>query len=494
MRIQTRRQQIQELQAENRRLVKTQELIVDNKRLKKVQELIVDNILAVQEKDATYTGNRYKTYSEAVLEVANKYSGVSDWGVLQVGNIIDLRAAYIIGQGIKISKVEAEGEDATAEYDFAQRFIDKNELDHELAQDLAREAEIEGKTLIKLFPIETINITAGEFPSEVDIVMRWISWTTNKYIVKVSPDDYLQLESVTWDPPAGTRITLMPEQCVYKRFGGRLDIPNETMPRVAKCLTQIENLDMALRDWRQINRLYAAPTPHVECVDAAQAKRINEGMEGVNWKIGKFFAHTGKFEYAQPDASGQKAIEEEIITLMKVISGTTGIPINALGCPELTTKYGADSQGMLDLIAMSTSKEREVWRAAYQEIIEKAMLMWNAITKKTPLRPELIKVEIPVVTAEQWERIVSTWLQLFNSQAITLPTLLRQVPGLDVDAETEALKEEADEKMEKFSSQLSEPDVNLVGEDELADRATRIQDYQARRRLENKPFFSKRGV
>jgi len=451
MEIRTRRRQIQELQA-------------DNKRLVKIQELIVDNILAVQEKDATYTGNRYKDYNSAVTELANKYSGTADWGVLQAGNIIDLRAAYIIGQGLKVSKVEGEdGEDATPEYEFAQRFIDKNELDHELAQDLAREAEIEGKTLIKLLPVNSDDESAIE---GTDIVMRWISWTTNKYTVNMSPSDYLQLENVTWNPAGGSLVTLNPEQCVYKRFAGRLDIPNETMPRTAKCLTQIENLDMALRDWRQIDKLYAAPTPHVECADAAQAKQINEAMDKVNWKIGKFFAHTGKFEYAQPSSEGQKAIESEIITLMKVISGTTGVPLNALGCPELTTKYGADSQGMLDMISMSTSKEREVWRGAYQEIIEKAMRMWNAKTGRTPLRPELVRIDIPVVTAEQWERLVSTWLPMKNSDVITLKTMLNQVPGLDVEAELAAKEEEDAGAMERFNAQKIAPTDGDGNDDE----------------------------
>jgi len=437
MRIQTRRRQIQELEAENRRLVK-------------VQELIVDNILTVQETDVTWTGNRYKTYDTAVQNVALKYAGNADWGVLQVGNIVDLRAAYVIGQGIKLSLAEDEDAENSPELKFAKRFIAKNELDHELPQDLAREAEIEGKTLIKLFPLKSDDEAAVE---GVDVALRWVSWTTNKYKVIVNADDYLQLGSVTWQPASGSLVTLKPEQCVYKRFAGRLDIPNETMPRVAKCLTQIENLDMALRDWRQINKLYAAPTPHVECENAQQAKEINDAMTAVNWKIGKFFAHTGTFGYAQPSSEGQKAIESEIITLMKLISGTTGVPIHFLGAPELTTKYGAANEGLLELIAMSTSKEREIWRAAYQETLDKAMLMWNAETGRTPLRPGVVKVKIPLITAEQWGRIVSTWLQLYNSDAITLKTLLGNVPGLDVEAELAGVEAEKEAGMERFNKQ-----------------------------------------
>jgi hypothetical protein len=477
MRIQTRRQQIQELQTENRRLAQ-------------VQELLVDNILAIQESDVTWTGNRYKSHDTAVTEVAKKYSGTSDWGVLQVGNIVDLRAAYIIGQGLKVSKVEAEGEDATPEYEFVQRFIDKSELDHELAQSLAREAEIEGKTLIKLFPMKSDEEGAIE---GIDIAIRWVSWTTNKYTVKVSASDYLQLESVEWNPPAGATVTLTPEQCVYKRFGGRLDVPNETMPRVAKCLTQIENLDMALRDWRQINKLYAAPTPHVQCDNAQQAKEVNDAMDKVNWKIGKFFAHTGVFGYAQPSSEGQKAIESEIITLMKLISGTTGVPIHFLGAPELTTKYGAASEGLLELIAMSTGKEREVWRGAYQEIIEKAMLMWNRETGKTPLRPEMIKVDIPVVTAEQWERIVGTWLPMKTAGEITRKTFLSQVPGLDVEAEMEALEKEDTGALDKFTNQ---PDPNADPDAEDQPPAGNVDNVtgQVLRYKSNPGNFAKKGA
>jgi hypothetical protein len=436
------RRQVQEMEAQITKLVKIQELLIN------------DNILTVQQMETNYSGNRYKTYDAAVLELARKYAGLSDWGVLQAGNIIDLRAAYIVGQGIKVSKVEAEGEDANPEYDFAQRFIEVNSLDHELPQDLAREAEIEGKTLIKLFP------RVDPEDNETDILLRWVSWTSNGYTVKVDAEDYMVLDSVSWDPTGGSPVMLTPDKCVFKRFGGRLDIPNETMPRTAKCLTQIENLDMALRDWREINRLYAAPTPHVQCETPQQAKTMNEDIEKINWKVGKFLAHTGVFGYAQPSSEGQKAIESEIITLMKLISGTTGVPINFLGAPELTTKMGSDSQALLDLISMSTSKEREIWRGAYQELLEKAMLMWNFETKKTALRPDMIKVDLPVVTAAQWDRIVSTWLPLKNAGEITRKTLLGQIPGIDAEKEIEALDEESATTLDKFSTQNPPVDPN----------------------------------
>jgi hypothetical protein len=489
MRIQTRRQQIQELQGENQQ------------QKARIQELVVaqDNILTLTtQANKKYTGNRYNTYETAVPALALAYSGGSDWGGLQAGNIVDLRAAYIVGQGIKISKnatADAKGKapDADREYAFAQRFIKANKLDHELPQDLAREGELEGKTLIKLFPREE---KENGFEG-MDIILRWVSWTTNKYMVEVDKEDYLKLDKVTWTPSGGSLASLTPEECVYARFAGRLDIPNETMPRAAKCLTQIEDLDMALWDWRRINNLFAAPVLHIQCDTPEQAQKMAAAIESVNFLIGKAFAHTGVLNYAQPSAEGQKAIESEILTKMKLISGTTGVPINALGAPELTTKMGADSQAQLDLIAMSTMKEREVWRGTYQELIEKAMRMWNLTTRKTPLRPELIKVELPVVTEAQWERIVSTWLPVRTAKEITQKTFLSQIPGIDAEAEIEALDEEDAENMEKFSdAQDDDADPNAdPNEDQNADEqgSGKVPQPQGRGRFPNQGTRMKQG-
>jgi len=138
---------------------------------------------------------------------------------------------------------------------------------------------------------------------------------------------------------------------------------------------------------------------------------------------------------------------------MKLISGATGVPIHFLGAPELTTKYGADSSGLLELIAMSTAKEREIWRGAYQELLAKAMQMRNAIEKKTPLNPDLVRVELPQVTKEQWDRITTVWMALYREGAIQHTTLLEQIPGVNVDDEVKAKKEADASVLEELKSE-----------------------------------------
>ena len=415
------------------------------KRLRFIQENML--VAGDAEAQAKYKGNNYPSYDKAVNEISRKYQGIADWGVLQTGNVIDLRAAFIIGQGLKLT---AKAEDAEDEMAFAQKFIEDNGLDHELAQDLAKEAEIEGKMLLKLFP-ETI-ADINESGKRTKIMLRWVSWTQTKYTINTDANDYAKIEKAIWKEVDKAEENLEPSTFVYKKFGGRLNMPNDAMPRVGKCLTQIDNLDKALRDWREIDRLFSSPTPDFECETAEDAKACNEWLEKVNWKIGKGFAHTGKFSYKQPDASGQQAIETEIITLMKMISGTTGIPIHFLGAPELTTKYGAANESLLELIEASTSKEREIWKGGYQELITKAMLMWNTESKiGERLDPTKVGVELVRITQAQWDRIEKIYLPMFLGGALTLPGLLAQVPGFDVEAEKKRRDEEDGKALEKFT-------------------------------------------
>jgi len=418
------------------------------KHLRSVQENML--VAGDAEQQAKYKGNNYQTYEKAVNEISRKYQGIADWGILQTGNVIDLRAAFIIGQGLKLT---AKTEDAENEMAFAQKFIEDNGLDHELAQDLAKEAEIEGKMLIKLFA-ESIADPNDETKKRTKIMIRWVSWTQTKYKIETDANDYAKIEKAIWKEEGKSSETLEPPIFVYKKFGGRLNMPNDAMPRVGKCLTQIDNLDKALRDWRKINELYAAPTPDFECETAQEAEACNLWLTKVNWKIGKGFAHTSKFSYKQPDASGQQAIENEIITLMKMISGTTGVPIHFLGAPELTTKYGAANESLLELIEASTSKEREIWRGGYQELITKAMLMWNAESQLTPLDPNKVGVELVRITQAQWDRIEKVYLPMFLGAALTLPGLLEQVPGLDVKAEQKRRDEEDGKAFEKFTKKI----------------------------------------
>ena len=52
---------------------------------------------------ASSRGNPYRTYQGAITALAQKYEGTAQYGVNQIRNIIDIRSAFIIGQGIQLN-------------------------------------------------------------------------------------------------------------------------------------------------------------------------------------------------------------------------------------------------------------------------------------------------------------------------------------------------------------------------------------------------------
>ena len=106
----------------------------------KVQEILVDNILTLQEVQKTYTGNDYKKYETAVKEISDKYNNKADWGCLQTGTIIDLRSAFILGDGIHVSHTTETRGEAEKELQWVKDFFSWNDLESEGAQELVKEA------------------------------------------------------------------------------------------------------------------------------------------------------------------------------------------------------------------------------------------------------------------------------------------------------------------------------------------------------------------
>lgn len=427
--------------------------------LKQWQSFIIDDILTARAADSTnYTGNEYRSYGPAVKEISNKYKGNADWGVFQTGNIIDLRAAFIISEGINVI---GDKKDAAKELEFAEAFLKYNDLDREVPQELAKEAEIEGKILLKLAWEET-----DKKDKEAGMVsLRFISWTDKNYKIKNAPEDYMDYIEAVWRPKSGKEETLKKHEFVYKKFGGRVSAPNDAQPKVMKCLTQIEYLDKALRDWREIDRLFATPTPHIECETPQQAAKIMEEIKSnPNFKIKKFLAHTGKFSFAGPDIRGMTSLENEIITLAKMISGATGIPVHFLGLPDLLSNR-ATASNLGQLIYASTSKERQIWMGAYEESIAKAMVMYNknALAQKSgALDPSKITVEIPFPSEESWLHYEKVWLPLWLSGKISDELALSLLPGIDAKAEMERRKKDEETEFKKAMAENEELKLKLA--------------------------------
>lgn len=430
--------------------------------VKRLVHLVKDDILTLQEKTTRYKGNKYTSYKSAVKEINKKYNGTADWGVLQTGSIIDLRAAFIIGEGLKIVK---KADDANAEYDWAQEFLEYNDLDQEVCQEFAKEAEIEGKIAIKLTEEETPDSTKEK--KKYMVSTRYVSWTEKGYVITANPQDYMKYEKMTWRPKDKDKDeTLKEANFVYKKFGGRINKPNSATPKIMRCLTQVEDLDKALRDYREINKIFAGPILAAECKNKEDVTSTREALSDKNWTIKKIFIATSKLYYAQFDIKGVESLENEIVTLAKMISGTTGIPVHFLGFPELMSNR-AVAENLMQLVHAATIKERETWIGAYEEVIAKSMALYNdkafpKLSKLKTLDPSKIGVEIPMITREHWDHLEKIYLPAAIAGKISDEAFQEKIPGFDI---------EADQKRKETKEASEFEQIKKENEEMKADRA-----------------------
>jgi hypothetical protein len=453
--------QVQEMQRKNRQLEK------QIKNYQHVQELLTKDILTLRETESTVKGNDYQQYATAVQAISNKYNNAADWGCMQTGIIIDLRAAFILGEGVQIIPTTKTKDEAQREMQWANDFLDYNDLDAEMAQEIAKEAEIEGKIALKLY------YDKEEFKGWPGMVsVRYISWLTKHYEVETDPQDYLWYKKLKWMPTSKDKAEELGEdEFVYKKFGGRLNKPNEAQPKIMRALTAIDKLDKALWDLRRINHLFASPTPNFEVDDPRKVNAILEYLKDINWKFGKALVHTAKFSMVGPDSAGVANLVEEITTWAKIVSGITGVPIHYLGFLDLL-KNRATGENTRELIMAVTEKERKIWIGAYEELLIKAMKMFNEKanaqkSKERQLDPYRIKVTIPHITQEHWDRIEKVLIPAAVGGIVSKEYVASQIPGVDMQEEADRkTKRDADEAArakEEFEALKAQMDAGQIG-------------------------------
>ena len=449
MSIFSKRAEIQELRKQTALLTK------QVKGYKEVQELLVKDILSLKEVTMAYKGNDYPEYKTAIQDIADKYNNKADWGCTQTGTIIDLRAAFILGEGVQIVHTTKTRAEAERELQWAADFLEYNDLDGEMAQEIAKEAEIEGKCAIRLFyDVEPWK----DWPGMVSA--RFMSWLSLKYTIDVDPNDYFWYKKLHWDATATVQAGSVDEpEFVYKKFGGRISEPNEAQPKIMKCLTIVDRLDKALRDLREIDHLFASPTPDFECDEAKQVDQILKYIEDTNWKIGKAIIHTGRFSLKGPEGTGVENLIREIELCVKMISGTTGIPIHFLGLLDLL-KNRATGDNTRELVMAATVRERHIWLAVFNEMIDKAMLLFNAkvnaqMSKEKQLDPMRVKVDIPLITQEHFDRLEKVYIPAALGGIVSKEFVASQIPGVDMEAEAERKKQRDVEDVARAKEEMA---------------------------------------
>jgi hypothetical protein len=161
-------------------------------RLAEIEGFVIDDVSdRATSGTSRYSGNSYTSYEAIIEELAKKYQAKSKWGCVQLGNIVDTRAAFIIGQGLAVSPVGLDGKDPDSEskeMKFAKEFLEYNDLDREMIQEYAKEGEIEGCFLGVLAWVE----------EDQQVSLRFMSRVETKYKVIHPKNDYSWYQKIEW--------------------------------------------------------------------------------------------------------------------------------------------------------------------------------------------------------------------------------------------------------------------------------------------------------
>jgi len=417
----------------------------------RAQQLVLDwetFMTGQRDTDLTHvsSGNNYPAYDEAIKELSRKYEGIAEWGCDQARTIVDVRAAFTIGNGIQVVEIdpvtgkamlESSGK-AQKEQDFIQQFIQHNNLDEEAVQEYAKEAELEGRILFRLIPNAD-----GE-----NIDLRFLSYNTNHYKVISDPKDYQKYDRVEYKL-LGADVVLNSGEFIYKKFAGRVDKVNDIMPKTATILRKLEDLDKAMKDLRSINNLFTSPTPHFNCEDSNTANSLYKLLKDMNWKIGKFLVTSkSTFTMVGADAAGAASLIQEITNIVKIISGVVGIPVHFLGLPDLMSNRST-STDMFEMIIACTNRERKTWIGMYEEVFNEALKLSN-LAFNTTFKEDVVSCDIPQITAEKIRALSEVWLPLFQANVVDLDYMLSMIPNAD----PKRIKENAEKEAQKILDQM----------------------------------------
>ena len=383
----------------------------------------------------TIRKNNFQTYSSQVNQILKNYNATSEYGPTMTKAVIDMRTAFICGGGITVKTKPASAQA------WVDSFMKVNKLNGSKFQELVELEEKEGKSLIILK-------REGTGP-DAPIRIKLQPWTAINY--EIDTDIYGDPVVATLaDGGNGPRSPYQKESFVYIHVGGCLNDINISPPRIASCLTQIENYERGLYDLRENNHLYGRSTPLINTKDKSDANYMQAKINKENWTIGKYLIGPFTAGYLIPDQGALATLSGEMGLNAKIISSVTGLPVHWIGWTDLMSNR-ATAETLDELIKFATKKERTYTIEGMDELIQKAAA--KARNGGQAIPEFELEIELPNITSADLKALIEVFQPLWLDKIISKQTLQGMVPGINPEKENKQIEKEAKE------DELKRPEV-----------------------------------
>lgn len=378
--------------------------------------------------------NNFGTYSKQVYQIRDNYNAVTDYGASMTKSIIDMRVAFICGGDISVSAGPGQK--------WVDKFLKDNNLNGSGLIDIVELAEKEGKNLF----IIRREGTGADAP----IKYKLIPWTEIEYdVIFDQYRDPVKVEIKGKESDSEKIIkqrTYIQDEFEYIYYGGCLDDINISPPRIASCLTQIENYERALYDLRENNHYFGRTTPLIQTKDARDANYVQQKINDTDWTIGKYLVGPLNGKMLSPGIEALEAIKGEMALNAKVISTVTGLPVHWIGWTDLMSNR-ATAETLDEIIKFATKKERLKLVEGLKRVIYKAAAKARAGGQTVPEFE--VEIELPNITSADLKALMEVYYPLWVDKIISTQFLRGLIPDIDPDQEKKQIEKEQKEENEK---------------------------------------------
>lgn len=398
------------------------------------------------------TVNAYNTYESQVGETYRKYNSFASFGCQQARAVVDLRVAFICGEGISVS-VKDEN---TSKW--IEDFLEKNKLDGTNFINAVKGSEMAGQSLFLLKPTtwqgDELYIKSLRIPYQITTPYRPV------YSDPLAKDEVMSIMIKR----EGMWVNAGFNNFVYVRTGG--DDANSEGPvtKVGVILTDLENYDRAIKDMRRNNHIFARITPNFQTKTSQETGSTVKWLTEKKWKLGEAVVGTAEFEYKTPKGGAHENLETELAATIKTISGVTGIPVHWLGYVDLMSNR-ATAESLYELIKNKTIIERSEWESSLRTLIIMAQELYiNNGGRELSKLDRDFQVRLPLIDFGNFLELVRGLSLAYNDEAISIDDYRNNLPGIDPTKTERAVEIEKEKNKEELKAVGQS--INLEEEEE----------------------------
>lgn len=396
------------------------------------------------------TTNAYNTYDSQVTETYRKYNGLASFGGQQVRAVVDLRTAFVAGEGISIS---CEDERSAK---WIESFLNRNLLQGPNFMNAVKGSELCGQVLFVLnkgaWLDDSLYIKAIRFPYNIKKPFKPV-YKDNR--LKDEVLDIMVKGEMGWESASFRNF-------IYIRTGGDDGSTEGPVTKTGTVLTDMENYDRAIKDMRRNNHIFARITPTWETESPSETKSLRDQLNEIKWKIGDAFIGKAKFDYKTPKSGAHDNLAIELASTIKTISAVTGVPVHWLGYVDLmSNRSTADS--LYELIKNATILERQIWESSLYVLIVKAQELYidSGGEELSKINYDF-QVRLPLIDFNEFLNRVKGLQIAYMDGAISMDDYRNALPGIDPLKTKRALEREEEEEKDKVMNRGETQNQNVI--------------------------------